>query len=126
MTTSPIDAQLAVSGAISGTVTDDTSQPLSDICVDVTQTNGPSTGQAFTDSNGEYTINSGLRQGTYKVKFSDCLGTTYVTEWFDNRQSETTADLLTGQRRPDKHRQRGPGGDGADQRQRDRLQLDAA
>ena len=94
-TTSPIDAQLAVSGTISGTVTDDTSQPLSDICVDVTQTNGPSTGQAFTVSNGGYTINSGLRQGTYKVKFSDCLGTTYVTEWFDNRQSETTADLLT-------------------------------
>ena len=67
-TTSAINATLVSSGAITGTVTDSTSDPLSDVDVEVTTSGGQFFGSSYTGSDGTYTI-SGLASGTYDVCF---------------------------------------------------------
>ena len=73
-TTSGINATLASSAAITGTVTDTSSDPLSNVEVEVFTSSGGTVGYAFTGSDGTYSV-TGLSSGTYDV----CFSPTYAT-----------------------------------------------
>ena len=74
-----IDAQLAIGGSISGTLTDANGDPVG--AVDVT-VDGPMFRFAVTSPDGSYHIN-GLSAGSYTVQFDD-VEDRYLTEWYDN------------------------------------------
>ena len=79
--TSGIDAGLAPSGSISGTVTaEDGGAPLADVQVCASANSGFNC--AITANDGTYTI-SGLATGNYTVTFADFDGI-YVNEYFDD------------------------------------------
>ncbi len=80
------------SGSISGTVTSDTGEPLSDICVEARSESDHWGGWAMTTSSGAYTI-GGLSDGTHHVRFYDsCDGQrNHEAEWFDDQATEATA-----------------------------------
>jgi 5-hydroxyisourate hydrolase-like protein (transthyretin family) len=89
--TANIDAALAVGGRISGTVTDDASNPLINVWVIAEQYN-PHTGlwESITDSSntgsgGNYTL-GGLAAGQYRVRFEPGAGH-YAVEWYDDASS---------------------------------------
>jgi hypothetical protein len=69
MTTSPIDFYLALSGGISGRVTEaGTGLPLQNVMISAFNPSNTSYGYyAFTDSNGNYQIAANLATGTYNV-----------------------------------------------------------
>ena len=73
-TTSGIDATLASSAAITGTVTDASSDPLSNVEVEVLTSSGGTAGYAFTGFDGTYSV-KGLSSGTYDV----CFASTYAS-----------------------------------------------
>jgi hypothetical protein len=98
-TTPGIDAELTARGSISGTVTSDTGEPLSDICIDVYDTTtGEWAGWAETASSGSYT--AFVSEGTYHVEFSDNCDALrdHRREWFDDQPTEATANdvVVTG------------------------------
>ncbi len=83
-----IDALLERGGRITGTVTDNTGDPLFDHWVHFSIWDSNSglwigTGGAFTDQNGKY-VSSGLTPGTYRVCFYDFSAQLYATECYDN------------------------------------------
>ena len=91
-TTSGINDDLAVAGAISGTVQSDGTD-LAGICVSA-QATGSSGGSGFatTGSDGTYSI-TGLPADDYEVEFSTGCGNSgnYETQWYDNVSSESSA-----------------------------------
>jgi hypothetical protein len=98
-TTEGIDAELAARGSISGTVTSDTGEVLSDICIEVYDTaTGYEAGWAQTTSSGSYTAS--VPEGTYHVEFSDRCDALrdHRREWFDDQPTEATANevVVTG------------------------------
>lgn len=92
--TTGIDAELTTFGAISGTVTSDTGEPLADTCVDIRDTaTGYWAAWAETSSSGSYL--TFVPEGTYRVRFSDCWGLRdHRTEWFDDESTEQTATVV--------------------------------
>jgi hypothetical protein len=87
-TTSARDAQLALGGQITGTVTDEADQPVEGISV-AALTGLSSSDRRFpslnaTDANGEYTI-YGVPAGTIKVGFTDSGvdRPAFMDEWYD-------------------------------------------
>lgn len=96
-TTDEINAALSLGGAISGTVTvQATGAPLPFICVDLY-----SVGEAdyvdFTETNssGQYRF-AGVGSGQYKVFFyDDCSTESYPSEWYNDKPSLATADVVT-------------------------------
>ncbi len=68
--TGNVNIQLTItpSGTITGRVTNSTGSPLESATVEATGLSG--SGSALTDSNGTYTINTGLGTGTYNVTAS--------------------------------------------------------
>ena len=91
--TSGIDAALALGGAISGTVTDTSGIPLSDIYVIVWDTSHNRGWGYHTGSAGKYRTR-GLRPGHYKVEFEDSSGT-YAFEWYDDKTDRDSADPVS-------------------------------
>ncbi len=85
-TTSNIDAQLELGGKITGTVTDADGNPLKGINVGIFYWNGNWWDWFYvddsTDSNGHYEL-SGLKSGTYRVRFMNDEGP-YATEYYDD------------------------------------------
>lgn len=80
-------------GAMTGTVTNEAGAALEGICV---WTWSPSTGASFearTDAQGSYAIRS-MPESRYEVSFADCEGSTYMTQWFDHKDSSDEADLV--------------------------------
>ncbi|HEY8815050.1 MAG TPA: carboxypeptidase regulatory-like domain-containing protein, partial [Candidatus Dormibacteraeota bacterium] len=81
-------------GAISGKVTDGAGSPLSKICVRAT---GPlasaPTATATTGSAGTYTLTN-LPAGTYDVGFEECGGGAHVTQWYEGKATQASADLV--------------------------------
>ena len=80
-----IDAQLAVGGSISGTVTDANGDPVVAVSVTVegmVVDGSWSGGSAETLADGSYQIR-GLAAGSYEVRFGDPADR-YLTEWYDN------------------------------------------
>ncbi len=87
-----IDAALTRGGSISGTVTDEvTDSPLADVLVLVYDGAGDVASWVTTDSAGAYSA-GGLHAGDYTVRFSN---PPYVSEWWDNRFSFDTAEVVT-------------------------------
>lgn len=94
--TENIDASLAAGGSISGTVTDNSGQPLQYISVyayKVAEGDNAisSAGSASTDANGNYSI-VGLDTGNYRVQFYGYPN--YPSEYYDDQPSMETADLI--------------------------------
>lgn len=90
-TTSGIDAELAALGAISGTVTSDSGEPLPGICIEVQDAaSGEWAGWSETTSTGAYI--APVVAGTYRVQFYDCDGQKdHRSEWFDDQPTADTA-----------------------------------
>ncbi len=90
-----IDAPLAMGGAVSGTVTDDTTHlPLEGILVRDRDASIPtfrSYGSAWTDASGEYTI-LGLPAGNHLIEFDDRTTAGYITEWWNDQPDYLSAD----------------------------------
>lgn len=93
--TANIDAALAIGGTINGTVTDEASNPLGDVWVDVQRYN-PNTGfwesiySVSTDNAGIYAI-GGLPTGQYRIKFDPPSDSDYAAEWYDDASSYSQA-----------------------------------
>ena len=93
-TTSGIDAGLADGGHITGTVTADAGgAPLEDICVSADDPTIDVEGGGYTGPDGTYDI-VGLPAGLYRVRFSDCSGGGYLSEYFDDTRSAGSAVLV--------------------------------
>lgn len=108
--TSGVDAVLSDPGTISGTVFDENRQPISGICVMISEATVPSptVGSyadlllgAITDSQGRYS-ESGLGHTTYKLhfnaiaEFGECRPKVlYDSPWFRGRDSFQLADSVT-------------------------------
>ncbi|HET6809621.1 MAG TPA: carboxypeptidase-like regulatory domain-containing protein [Acidimicrobiales bacterium] len=94
-TTTGIDAAMAPSAEISGTVTDTSSppQPLGGICVVASPTSGGGASySAITDSSGSYTMN-GVPGGSYLVDFYAWCGNqgSYVSQWYKGASTQASA-----------------------------------
>jgi hypothetical protein len=85
-----IDAQLVPGGTIIGRVTDEYGAPLAGECVDATGPNG--TGHATTDATGWY--GAVEPEGDYLVRFSDCAGHGYATQWYDGSATAGKASTI--------------------------------
>ncbi len=97
--TAGIDASLATAGSISGTVTNEAGQPLSNTYVsiyrlDTTFNFWNGIGGTYTDSNGHYKVN-GLAAGDFKVGFT-YYGSpdSYISEYFNDKPDLGSAGLV--------------------------------
>ena len=88
-TVSGIDAQLAVQGSISGTVTGPDGSPVAGVLVSAI---GLAFRTAVTSADGSYQIH-GLVAGSYTVQFDDFEGR-YLTEYHDDTYFEGSATLV--------------------------------
>ena len=86
---SGIDAQLAIAGSISGTVTGPDGNPVAGILVSAI---GLAFRNAVTSADGSYQIN-GLVAGSYTVQFDDFEGR-YLSEYHDDTYFEGSATLV--------------------------------
>src|SRR5207244_4502853 len=99
-TTPNISAALQLGGQVSGTVTDASSHAaISDIDVEVMDSNGNDVSSACTAADGTYTV-SGLSTGSYRVGFAqfqfDCGGTSnYQPQFYTAKPSQATADPVS-------------------------------
>jgi hypothetical protein len=93
--TSGIDANLALDGSITGTVTGPGGAPLTGVCVSATGTSGGATPVIAVTASGSYTI-AELSPGRYRVEFfSGCGAAGYATQWWHNASSAATAAIVT-------------------------------
>ena len=93
--TQNINAQLVPGGSLSGTVTDGSGSPLSDVCVDAYASDGGLVSDSgYTDAGGNYTI-SGLKAGNYRVRFFDCGPLEFSDEYYNDKRSLATANPVT-------------------------------
>lgn len=90
--TSLADATLARGGSITGRVTNAASAPLEDICVRASDPGGSSV-VALSGADGRYSVD-GLA-GDYTLRFSDCSGQGYLTEYWDNQPTVATATTVS-------------------------------
>ncbi|MGB0388420.1 MAG: MSCRAMM family protein, partial [Ardenticatenaceae bacterium] len=103
LTTTGIDASLEDAGHITGTVSDESGNPLADIRVSVSQYNEELDDWQWryfhdTDSEGQYDVGS-LNTGTYRLRFYDFEGQ-YATQYYDNAldiESATDIAVTVGQ-----------------------------
>jgi len=100
-TTSNINAQLAEGGIISGTITDESGNPLEEIWADVYDLDGNLVADDLTDANGNYEV-TGLSTGDYIILFyvSEFYyfnegGISYIDEYYDNAVSSDTATSIS-------------------------------
>ena len=85
-TTTGVNASLGAAGSVSGTVVaDGTGSPLAGICATTYLSTGDAAVGATTGADGTYFI-SGAAAGSYKIRFSDCVGSVdYAWEVYDNK-----------------------------------------
>jgi len=88
--TTPANAVLALSGAISGRVTGPGNAPLEGICVSVRDQSNDYVNDADTNEDGEYRI-GGLGTGQYKVRFRPC-GNNVIEEYYNDKPTFAAAD----------------------------------
>jgi protocatechuate 3,4-dioxygenase beta subunit len=91
-----VDAELALGGSISGTVTDENSAPVQGAIVDVYDINQNWIGSAETDGAGMYTV-TGLPETTagngHKLQFFEYWDAV-LQEWYDDKPNFAAADLV--------------------------------
>jgi hypothetical protein len=91
-TTTGIDAEMQVGGALEGTVTDAvTHKALSNALVVALGPGAVDEGEAFTSASGHYTI-AGLRSGSYEIGFED---PGYVIQYYNNQSSFASANPVS-------------------------------
>jgi hypothetical protein len=90
-TTLGIDAQLAVGGSISGTVTDATGAGIPYVAVGVTAVSGNYGAAGLTAADGTYTVNW-IPTGSYTVNFS-LEG--YLSQWYNNEGNSGSANWVS-------------------------------
>jgi hypothetical protein len=78
-------------GSISGRVLDDAANPIPDLCV---STAGPSSVTTRTDVNGNYAL-TGLRAGQYRVRLATCADQPYLTEYYKDAGTFSSATVVT-------------------------------
>jgi hypothetical protein len=95
-TTSGINANLTITGAISGIVTNASNAPLQDICVSAQPVGGGSPTSATSDPTGAYTV-ANLPPGNYLVDFNSCTSANagFEHEWYPNGFSASTATPIS-------------------------------
>jgi len=93
-TISNIDAQLAVGGAISGHVADESGNGIYNVNAQVRDANNNVLTGANTDGSGNYTI-YGLTPGAYKIYFETNNAGNYVREYYNDKTSLAAADSVT-------------------------------
>ena len=103
ITTAIGDTMAAITGSISGTVTDSSSTPLAGICVEAVGSIAGGFNLTASLSNGTYTI-TGLVADTYTVEFlvNGCGSTgNYLAQYWDNQPAATgtpgSVTVATGQ-----------------------------
>jgi len=91
-----INAKVELGAQITGTVTNNAASPapLGKMCVVALSSPGLVTASAITNQSGQYTIR-GLPTGSYKVEFYDCAGTNYITQYFNNKPTDTSANAVS-------------------------------
>lgn len=89
-----INATLARGGSFSGKVTDNSGNPLGDICVDAFTKSGQRRGSGWTGSDGQYVV-GGLTTGTYIAQFHTCGGGNYAWEYWNNASTRETATTIS-------------------------------
>jgi len=92
--TSNIDAMLADGGIISGRVTNASSQGISNVSVRIYDLSNVQIKSASTDTSGNYSV-LGLVPGNYKVFFDTRNDGNYISEWYNDKTSFTTADQVS-------------------------------
>ena len=85
--TTGVDVQLSSGGSISGMVTNEAGQPLAGICV-YAQSEDGDYASVETGPDGTYRA-KGLLGGPHQVRFRDCDGLGYVSEWYEDASYET-------------------------------------
>jgi hypothetical protein len=86
------DAALVPGATIEGTVTDSSGNPVENVNVNASSSDGGS-GFSTTDGNGDYAI-SGLAAGSYELDYQPTEGN-YLESWWDDQPTEATANLVT-------------------------------
>jgi peptidoglycan/xylan/chitin deacetylase (PgdA/CDA1 family) len=89
-TTTLIDTVLSESGGISGKVTDGTNG-IEDVWVRVFDLNNHYISYAYTDNNGDYTVQA-IPTGNFKVRFYS-VGN-FIGEWYEDKTSFAEADPI--------------------------------
>jgi len=85
---------LAVGGALSGSVTDQQGAPLDQICVQAIAPTAYEGSEVVTDQAGRYRFGA-LSPGDYQIRFSDCAEEPRVSgEWYDARTTRAEADTI--------------------------------
>ena len=88
------DVSLQVGSSVSGRVTGVGGVAVADVYVSARHANGGGYASATTDASGAYTL-SGLAAGDYTVSFRPSSTSDYVEQWWDGKQSESSATPLT-------------------------------
>lgn len=92
------DVTLQVGASISGRISDAGGNPIADANVYAMQnTTGGGTSNyhsAQTDANGVYVLR-GLSAGDYKVQFHGAFGSNYLQQWWDGKDTQNSAMLIT-------------------------------
>ena len=89
-----INAQFEQVGSINGVVTQTGGRRAQSVCVDLTDTAGNVVREAVSTSiTGWYSI-GGLHGGNYKMRFADCDPNAHEPEWWNNKESRASADVV--------------------------------
>jgi len=93
-TTSSINAVLAEGGGIEGKVTNSAGAGIASVIAYAYTTTGGFVSYDYTDSNGDYEIES-VKSGSYKIYFYTGSATgNYISEWYNDRNSLETGDSV--------------------------------
>ena len=93
--TSGIDANLALDGSVTGSVTGPGGTPLTGVCVSAVGLSRGAVPVIAVTAGGGYTL-GGLSPGRYRVEFSSgCGAVGYATQWWKNAGSAAAATVIT-------------------------------
>jgi 5-hydroxyisourate hydrolase-like protein (transthyretin family) len=90
-TTSAINVQMDPGAHISGQVTGEGSGPLNGAQIVAYDSSGQYVAQAYTDVSGNYTINTGLATGSYRLQFT---AHGYLSEYYNHKSTLAAATPL--------------------------------
>ncbi|MDQ1355380.1 MAG: hypothetical protein QG657_5690, partial [Acidobacteriota bacterium] len=88
-----IDAQLAQGGAISGTITDSSGNPIDLAGVSIYDMNNQYIAGAGANSSGYY-LTTTLPAGNYKILFIPPYGGVYLSQWYNNKATFADANAI--------------------------------
>ena len=92
------DVTLQVGASISGRISDAEGNPIADAYVSALQTTTGGAASNYhsaqTDTDGVYVLR-GLSAGDYKVQFQGAFGSNYLQQWWDGKDTQNSATLIT-------------------------------